>query len=183
MQKKLGDVSEIAVVNGEKGLADAVSIAPVAGSKNMPILLSSKNEGIKRYGQFIKDEKIAKSYVIGGKSAINEDVAKELPNATRLGGVNRNETNAIIIDQFYKSEELNNIYVAKDGMTKENDLIDALAVGAVAAKENAVVVIGGANINEKQAQVLSTKKTKMLTKVGGNGNEGIFNKVKSILKK
>ncbi|WP_052356829.1 cell wall-binding repeat-containing protein [[Clostridium] dakarense] len=181
--KKLGDISEVAVVNGEKGLADAVSIAPVAASKNMPIVLSSPKAGTKVFDKFIVDEKITKSYVIGGKSAINEEVIKELPNATRLGGNTRNETNAIIVDTFYKEEELNNIFVAKDGMAKNNDLIDALAVGVVAAKENTPVVIGGDTLSEKQVQVLSTKKTKMLTQVGGNGNEGIFAKIKSILKK
>ncbi|SDL74327.1 bifunctional 2',3'-cyclic-nucleotide 2'-phosphodiesterase/3'-nucleotidase [Romboutsia lituseburensis] len=181
--KKLGDVSEVAVVSGQKGLADAVSVAPVAGSKNMAILLSSANNGVKQYEQFIKDEKVNKAYVIGGKSSVSEETAKELPNATRLGGANRNETNAMIIDEFYKGEELNNVYVAKDGMKNESELIDALAVGAVAAKENAPVVIGSKNVDKKQEEVLSAKKTKMLTKVGGNGNEGIFNKLKNVLKK
>ena len=181
--KRLVDVSEVAIVNGEIGLADAVSIAPVAGSKNMPILLSKTDEIIEGIDKYITDEKVNKSYIIGGEVTISNNLEKELPNANRLGGENRNETNAIIIDTFYKDEELNNIFVAKDGMKKESDLIDALAVGVVAAKENSPVVIGGKSVDEKQSQVLSTKKTKMLTQVGGNGNEGIFNKLKNILKK
>ncbi|MPN48339.1 hypothetical protein SDC9_195946 [bioreactor metagenome] len=89
----------------------------------------------------------------------------------------------MVIEKFYTNEELNNIYVAKNGIKNSTDLVDALAVGAVAAKVDAPVVIGSDNLNEKQVQVLSTKKTKMLTQVGGNGNEGIFAKIKSILKK
>lgn len=181
--KRLGDVSEVALVNGNTGLADAVSIAPVAGNKNIPILLSSNNNKSQDINKFIKDEKINKSYVIGGESVISKDLESKLPNAQRLGGKNRNETNAIIIDNFYKEEELKNIFVAKDGMKKQDDLIDALTVGVVAANENAPVVIGGKNVDDKQTQVLSNKKTKMLTQVGGNGNEGIFNKLKNVLKK
>jgi putative cell wall-binding protein len=183
VSKKLGDISQIAVVNGATGLSDAVSIAPVAANKNMPILFSSPKEGTKVVDKYIKDEKINKSYVIGKESAISENVAIKLPNVERLGGVDRNETNAIVIDTFYKDEQLNNIFVAKDGSKNSSDLIDALAVGVVAAKDNAPVVIGSDNLNEKQAQVLSSKKTKMLTQVGGNGNEGVFAKIKSILKR
>ncbi len=180
--KKLGYVSEIAVVNGETGLADAVSIAPVAANNNMPIVLASSNEGTKVFDKYIKDENITKSYVIGQENAISKEIADKLPNVERLGGIDRNETNAIVIEKFYKDEQLNNIFVAKDGMKNQNELIDALAVGVVAAKDNAPVVIGQNTLNAKQEAVLSTKKTKMLTKVGGNGNEGIFNKIATVLK-
>ncbi len=108
----------------------------------MPILLSSNENKSQDIDKFIKDEKINKSYVIGKESAISEDVAIKLPNVERLGGVDRNETNAIVIDTFYKDEQLNNIFVAKDGSKNSSDLIDALAVGVVAAKDNAPVVIG-----------------------------------------
>ena len=181
--KKLGDISEVAIVNGVTGLADAVSIAPAAANKNMPILFSSPTEGIKAVDKYIKDEKVVKSYVIGKEASVSEEIEKQLPNAERLGGNNRNETNAIVIEKFYKDEELNNIFVAKDGMKKQDDLVDALTVGVVAAKENAPIIIGGDDLDKKQEEVLSTKKTKILTQVGGNGNEGIFAKIKSILKK
>ena len=38
---KIKDISEIAVVNGTKGLADAVSIAAVAADKDMWVILPS----------------------------------------------------------------------------------------------------------------------------------------------
>lgn len=181
--KKLGDVSEIAVVNGASGLADAVSIAPVAANKNMPIVLSSPNEGTKVFNEFIKNKKVNKSYVIGKEKAISKEIANKLPNATRVGGNDRNETNAMIIDTFYKNLALNNVFVAKDGMKKADDLIDALSVGVIAAKENSPIVIGSSTLNEKQKQVLSTKEIKKLTKVGGNGNEQVLNSIKNMMKK
>ena len=77
--KRLENVSEIAVVNGVKGLADAVSIAPVAAERNMPIVLSSPNQGTKTFDEFIKNNNIKTSYVIGGENSISKDVASKLP--------------------------------------------------------------------------------------------------------
>ena len=180
--KRLGDVSEIAVVNGVTGLADAISIAPVAGSKNMPIILSSPTEGTKVSDAYIKSQNISKSYVIGKESSISNAVANKLPNPERLGGNDRNDTNAVVIDKFYTSKDLNNIYVAKDGMLKQDDLIDALAVGVLASKQNSPLVIVGKDLSTSQVNVLSKKQPKEITQVGGNGNENAFNKLVSMFK-
>ena len=175
--KKLGTVSEIAVVNGVTGLADAVSIAPVAASKKMPIILASPDTGTKAFDEYIKSNNIKTSYVIGGENAISKDVASKLPNVKRLGGSSRNETNALILEKFYTNKDLNNVFVAKDGMAKANDLIDALAVGVLAAKENSPLVIVGNQLDAKQEKVLLTKKPKEATQVGGNGNENVYNQI------
>lgn len=180
--KKLGDTKEVALVNGQRGLSDAISIASVAAEKNMPILLSNNNDDIKNINEFIKNENINKSYVIGGIDVISTDIQKQLPNPIRLGGKNRQETNGIIIDKFYKGN-LKNIFVAKDGIKNENELVDALAVGVIASKEKAPVIIGGHYIDQKQEDVLKGKSVDKITKVGGNGNEGILNKIKAIFNK
>ena len=52
------DGSEIAVVNGTTGLADAVSIAAAAAEKGMPILLANPKSGLSVAEKFIKDESI-----------------------------------------------------------------------------------------------------------------------------
>lgn len=181
--KKLGNVSEIAVVNGITGLPDAVSIAPVAANKNMPVVLSSPNEGTKVFNDFIKSNNIKTSYVIGKEGAISNDVANNLPNVKRLGGENRNETNTVILETFYNSKDLNNIFVAKNGMKKQDDLIDALAVGVLAAKENSPVVIVGDKLDAKQEKLLSSKNPKEVTQVGGNGNENAFSQLANMFKK
>ncbi len=172
--KRLGTISEISVVNGVTGLADAVSIAPVAANKNMPIVLASPTQGIKIFDEFIKSNNITTSYIIGSENAVSNEIANKLPNAKRLGGQNRNETNALIIQNFYTSKELNNIFVAKDGMKNQDDLIDALSVGVLAAKESSPVVIVGSELNTKQKDLLLSKVPKELTRVGGNGNENAF---------
>ncbi len=174
--------SAIAVVNGETGLPDAVSIAPIAAEKNMPIVLASPNQGTKLFDQYIKDNNINKSYVIGSEVAVSNTIANKLPNPERLGGIDRNETNTLILEKFYTSEELNNIFVAKDGMKNPEYLIDALSVGVLASKEKSPVVIVGNDLNEKQQSLLSKKQPKKITQVGGSGNENAFNKLVNMFK-
>lgn len=182
--KKLNSPSEIAVVNGVTGLPDAVSIAPVAAEKDMPIVLVSPKEGIKAFDQYVKDNNlnINKSYIIGKEAAISNKIANKLPNPERLGGIDRNETNAVILEKFYTSEELNNIFIAKDGMKKPDDLIDALSVGVLASQKKSPVVIVGNDLNDKQESLLSKKQPKAITQVGGNGNENAFNKLANMFK-
>nr|WP_312985861.1 cell wall-binding repeat-containing protein [Clostridioides sp.] len=182
--KKLNSPSEIAVVNGVTGLPDAVSIAPVAAEKEMPIVLVSPKEGIKAFDQYVKDNNlnINKSYIIGKESSISKEIVNKLPNPERLGGIDRNETNAVILEKFYTSEKLNNIFIAKDGMKKPDDLIDALSVGVLASQKKSPVVIVGNDLNDKQESLLSKKQPKEITQVGGNGNENAFNKLANMFK-
>ena len=67
------DVSEIAVVNGTTGLADAVSIAAAAAEKGMPIILANPKNGLSVSEKFIKDESIKSSFIIGGKTVLPEN--------------------------------------------------------------------------------------------------------------
>ncbi|MDK2563758.1 cell wall-binding repeat-containing protein [Romboutsia sedimentorum] len=178
--KRLGNISEIAFVNGETGIPDGVSIAPVASTKNMPIALVSPRDGAKVFNEYINYNNIKASYIIGKQSAISNEITNKLPNAKRLGGNDRDETNAIIIKEFYNDNNLNNMFVTKDGMDKEDNLIDALSIGVLASKEASPVVIVGKNLNEKQEEVLYSKKPKILTQVGGNGNENAFERIKQL---
>ncbi len=178
----MSNVYHIAVVNGVIGLPDAVSIAPVAGENRMPIVLVSPNEGSKVFDKYIKDMKISKSYIIGNQAAISNEIAIKLPNPERLGGIDRNETNAVIVERFYILEKLNNIFVAKDGMKSSSDLIDALVAGVLAAKEESPVVIVGNKLNDKQKSIISKKQPNKITQIGANGNENAFNELMNMFK-
>lgn len=177
---KIKDISEIAVVNGTKGLADAVSIAAVAADKDMAIILSNSKEGTKASDEFINKEDIKTSYVIGGPNTVSNEVLGKLPNAKRINGMDRNETNAKVLEAFYTEKELDNAYVAKDGMGKEDHLIDALAVGVLAAKNDSPVIIVGNKLNQMQKDVTNTKSFKTVTQIGGNGNEIAFGELKTM---
>ena len=176
----ISDVSEIAVVNGTKGLADAVSVAAAAAERHMPILLANPKKGLSASEKFIKDEAIKASYLIGGTTVLPNKMVSSLPGKKRLEGSNRNDTNAKVIETFYKGKELKNVYVAKDGRDGDSQLIDALAVGVLAAKNASPVLIASKNLNAKQVNVINTKEVSNIVQVGGKGNEGAFNHLKEI---
>ena len=176
---KLEAINSVAVVNGTNGLADAVSVAAIAAEKGMPIILSNPKKGKEVSKDFIKDNKISNSYIIGGDSVVSEEVAESLPAAIRIEGKNRNDTNARVIEEFYKGKELNNIYVAKDGLKKSGELIDALSVGVLAAKNSSPVVIVGSKLSDTQKSLFKSKVIKTITQVGGNGNEDAIEEIKA----
>lgn len=176
----ISDVKKIAVVNGEKGLADAVSVGAPAAQNNMPVILADSKNGTAVADKFIKDAGITQSYVVGGESSVSEAVKNKLPNSTRLGGTDRNDTNAKVVKEFYKKTDLKNAYVTKDGMTKQDQLIDALAVGVLGAKNQSPVVLVGKNLSASQKSLVNSKSFDKITKVGGNGNETAFNEMKSL---
>ena len=177
---EINPVKEVSVVNGYKGLADAVSIASISANENMPIILSGMDKISTEATEFIDNNKINKSYIVGGDSVVSSDLEKKLPNATRISGKNRKETNANVINTFFTAKEIDNLYIAKDGMQSENQLIDALSVGSLAAKTNSPVMIAGNDLDKSQIDLVNSKVFKTITKVGGNGNESAFDEIKDI---
>lgn len=177
---ELNPVKTIAVVNGTTGLADAVSIASVAAEKGMAIILSNPKSGVALSKEFIYSNGIEKSYVIGGDKAVPNYVMSSLPEAERVSGSNRNDTNAKVIENFYPSNSLNNIYVAKNGSKNTGQLIDALAVGVLAAKNSSPVLIVSNSLSSSQRNVVGSKEIGIVTRVGGNGNESAFEEVKEL---
>lgn len=174
------DVKEIAVVNGTTGLADAVSVSSAAAQNDMAIILANKKDGINASKNFIKEEGVKKSYVIGGEKAISKSVYNALPNPERISGGNRNITNAKVINKFYNTNDLNSIYVAKNGSKSPSHLVDALAVGVLAAKEKSPVLIASNELTLSQKGIFNSKKFGRIIQVGGNGNENAFAEANNI---
>lgn len=177
---KENSISKIVVVNGEKGLADAVSVGAIAAQENMPIILSDSNNGTEVADNFIDSKDIEKSYVIGGTYSISNSVEKSLPNATRIAGESRSETNAKIIEEFYKNTDIKNIYVTKDGTKNKNDLIDSLAVGVLASKNDSPILLAGNKLDTNQKDILNTKIIDKVTQIGGLGNENVVEDILDI---
>lgn len=176
--QELKPIKSIAVVNGKTGLADAVSIAAVAAEKDMAIILSNAKSGVQDSADFINSIGVEKSYIIGGNKAVSNSIMATLPGAERVSGSNRSDTNAKVIEKFYPNASLNNLYVAKNGSKGEGHLIDALAVGVLAAKNNSPVLIVSNSLSNSQRNVVKTKNMSVITRVGGNGNENAFEEIK-----
>lgn len=113
-------IQEIYYVNGLRGEADAMSIAPVAAKTGNPVILTDGNK--------ITYSRNVKKYAIGGKTVLPGHFDNF---AERLGGTDRFQTNKVVIKRFYDS--INHVNLSKSGV-----LIDALTSSAL--KEPVVLV-------------------------------------------
>ena len=130
----MGQADQAVVASGET-FPDALSIAPIAAMKGMPILLTAKDklpESVKDY--LLKN--IQSTYVVGGTGVVSDYVLNQLPSPKRLSGVNRYETNISIIKEFANVLKFDTCYVS----TGES-FADALAGSALAALSNSPVFL------------------------------------------
>lgn len=162
----LYDISEVFLVYGE-GEADALTAGAISGQKNIPILLTGTNSINSKVKSFLSDESLQNAYVIGGSGVVSDNALNELNSITvnnisgnRLGGSNRFETNAKVIERFYGSD-LNSIYISKG-----YELIDALTAGPIAAMDDSPIVIVGDYLTQAQKDVLSQKSAARIIQAG-----------------
>ncbi|TDL31326.1 peptidase S8 [Jeotgalibacillus sp. S-D1] len=133
--KQLGASDKVVVATGES-FADALSIAPVAASLDMPILLTKKSSAPASVIQYVKSAKFKQSFVIGGSSVITNQTAKNFPNNKRLSGATRYETNSSIINYFAKDLNMETPFLATG-----SNYPDALSGSALAAAEGNPMVL------------------------------------------
>lgn len=175
-------VSGIFLVNGAAD-ADAMSVSAVAGKNNMPILLTETNKIPTNTYNWLSSKKLSNAYVVGGTGVVSNSVLNTLNSITssdisnnRVGGATRQDTNAIIIDKFY-DKDLNVVYAARSHI-----LFDALAVGPIAALNDAPVVLINTDINDSQKVVLGKKTAKVVVQVGLDFPQQGINSLRSVLK-
>ncbi|HFL3153708.1 TPA: S-layer protein SlpA [Clostridioides difficile] len=141
-----------AFVVGGQGLADAMSIAPVAsqlkdssgdidvkdGDATPIVVVDNNAKTINSATQDFLDN--AQVDIIGGEKSVSKDIENSIEDYTgkdpeRVKGEDRQGTNAEVIKNtdYFKKASVDNFFVAKDGSTKEDQLVDALAAAAVAA--------------------------------------------------
>lgn len=171
-------LSDKVFVVGKLGEADAMSIAGYAASQTSPkspIIVSGQNELTKTAADFIsKEAKTAD--IIGGSTVVKPEIEAELvklldnkkANVDRVEGLRREDTNANVINKYYKLG-VNEIIVAKDGKVRKSDLSDSLVAGPLSAKNNAPIVLTTTNLSTTQEEVLELKAAtaSKLTQVGG----------------
>lgn len=179
---KTNNVGKLYIGAGN-GEADSLSIASLAGKEKTPIVLTQKDGIDNESEQFIKSNKVSNVYFIGGVEKIsnkaieqvgkiaNKDVSKN-----RIAGQNRQETNAKVIDKFYSQSKLDGVVVAN-----QDKLIDALAVGPLAAKNNSPVVLATNTLDKSQESSLKNKNSSKLFEVGGGIASSVVDKIKSLI--
>lgn len=161
---------------GGNGAADAMSIAPVASTKNSdgqvaPILVSKNKELDQQTRNFLMTEVIkdkgSKQYVIGGLNSLGTAFYKDASaikkdgTLTRLAGDDRYATNVKVLKEFYKvggDIDTKGVFIAS-GST--NYLVDAQTAGSYAATKKAPIVLAGSKLTDDQIDLMkdSTKDT------------------------
>lgn len=139
--KSLGNFTGVVVTNAY-GFADALSIAPVAASQGMPILLISPNTLPSEVKSFLNSSKYSKTYIVGGTGVVSDSVASQLKNITRLTGSSRYGTNAAVLNQFSSTFNYDKVYVASG-----KSYPDALSGSVLAAKTNSPLILVGSSVD------------------------------------
>ncbi|NEU04665.1 cell wall-binding repeat-containing protein [Clostridium senegalense] len=167
---KMGKKDEVAIVNGVNGMADALSMAAAAAVNGIPILLTNESGDSLGAGKEIADSS-KMQYIIGGEGVVKYSLENTLPNSERIAGSDRNETNGEVLQQFYGNGEFDNLYLTKDGTKKDSDLVDALTVSPLAAKNEGPVMIVGKSLSPKQEKFLKNVTSEQITTVGDGINK------------
>ena len=177
------NVSKIYVA-GENGAADALSVVSKAAEEKSPIIVTSKNSVNSSVKNWIKSNSISSAYFLGKTAVISDNVIKEIDSVVsgnvsgnRIGGSDRNQTNARVIKALYPSENYNPVFVAKN-----RPLVDAISVGVYAAKTKSPIVVAGNSLDSEQSNILKNKKTNSVFRIGGGISNDTYNKIRENLK-
>lgn len=133
--------------------ADALSIAAIAASQAMPILLSYPDklpDNVAAYLDNIKSN-IQQTYIVGGTGVLNTTVENSFPHPFRLGGTDRFETNRLVISTFSLTLQGDSVYVANGS---DNHLVDALTGSILAAKDSTAIVLTSDPMLDKTREFL-----------------------------
>lgn len=164
--EKLVYVDDIVVVPGDEKFegADALSIAPIAGSRNMPMLLASKNEISPSIKGWINGMNADNVYVVGQTGAISDKAIKDIPSVIKINGKDRFDTNLKVLDEFSYYLEYERVYTSK---AVDSSIVDALTTGPLAAKKSSPLLLVGDKLTAAQNKYLSALASRELVAIGG----------------
>lgn len=121
-----------AIVANGSNFPDALAIAPFAAKSGTPILLTNQEKLLCETEQASAGK--SHTTVVGGVSAVSNEVASKLPNATRISGKDRYATAHAIITQLPMQSKTAYLATGKQ-------FADALSGSVLAAKQNASILL------------------------------------------
>src|SRR5699024_1674254 len=128
-----GRIDEAIIVSGQD-FPDALSVAPHAAQRGVPILLTRTESLPEETENALNELAVQSTKVIGGSLAIDDEVLDLLPNAERIYGGTRVTTNIAILDHF--GIDSRHMYVATG-----NDFADSLTGSVLAARNNEAILL------------------------------------------
>lgn len=130
----IGTGNGVVIASGEN-FPDALSIAPIAAAKQMPILLT-QSDALPPNIKSIALSTNAEKFVVGGSGVISDSIAAQLGSYKRLAGINRYETNLAVIKEFSSTINFKNVYVSTG-----NGFADAISGSAAAALTTSPLIL------------------------------------------
>ncbi len=159
----LENVSEIVISNGE-GFAGALSVAPVSGKNNIPVILVSRDSVPDVVQAYVKKHNIKTTYVLGDKTIISEATASKFPNVKRISGNTPYSLNQNIIKNFKEKMDFDTIYIASG-----EGFADALSGIGLAVKNSNPIIFASSASSSDVRQLLNGKSIKNDIILGGEG--------------
>ena len=143
----MGNCNTIFVVGGQN-FPDAISIAAIAAKQCAPIILTNKDNISQEFTDYLSNNHINQSYVIGGQATVSNNVINQIPNCARIAGKDRYETNAEVLTTFSNEFNLSSVY-----MTTGENFPDAVSCSALAGLNSTPIIL----INKNKDANLSFK--------------------------
>ncbi|GAA0117724.1 cell wall-binding repeat-containing protein [Clostridium senegalense] len=133
------------IIASSKSFADALSMSPISGAKQYPILLTEKDTLTSNAIKQMEKIKPKEVFIAGGVGAISDEVQNEIKDiianikgneVIRLSGKDRYETSMEILNHFSKELKDESIFIAS-GKT----FPDALSGSALASKTESPILL------------------------------------------
>ena len=176
--EQLDESTEVAVATGEN-FPDAISISSIAAQKGMPILLTGKNNLPSGVAEYLKNNAVDTTYVIGGNDVVSDGIASNFPNVQRLQGHDRYDTNVAILNKFSQELDFKSIYA-----TTGNNYPDALAASALACQtKSPVCLVSNGSIDKLKGSIASKLQETMEIKAIGQADVVSQDIVEELLQK
>jgi len=149
---------------------DALSIAPIAASKQMPILLTNKDVLPDSVSSYVQGKTIPNTYIVGGTGVIANTVSQKFSNVKRLSGSDRYQTNVAIVEEFGKDTGFNTLYVATG-----EDFPDALSGSTLIAKNSSQILLVNKSVSSYTLDFINRHQSD-INKVNILGGYGVVTK-------
>lgn len=174
------DSTDTAVIATAYNFPDTLSIGPEAARNGMPILFTDERSLTLDTRQALIDWKIKKVVIAGGTGVVSSQVESQIKalgiSVERLSGSDRYET-SLSIARRYNTNNCQDFVMAKG-----EDFPDALAGGALAAKEGLHILLTSSNnVANGILSYLDELKARDIYILGGTG--AISENVKDYIKK
>lgn len=152
---------------GYSGEADALTATFLAGKRKSPLLLTYKDRVDSKLLSEIKRLSPREIIILGGENVVLKKVENDLTalgfNTKRIQGSSRVETAVNVALDYYGGRDVEEVFVIE-----YNSLVDALAIGPVAAKNGVPILITFRDkVPTEVSKFLKNHNVKKATIVGG----------------